>query len=99
MPNGSEDVRSSGKTGSHRGKVRMMRLTPISGNHGLTVRQVTGPTSRPSVCAPRQGELKRGAVRYVCRGPQPTTVGFDDRTADRQPHTHTAGFGSEERVE
>src|SRR6202140_5126605 len=50
-------------------------------------------------CVHRQGELKRGTVGYVCRGPQPATVGFDDRTADREPHTHAAGFGGEEGVE
>src|SRR5260370_18841867 len=56
-------------------------------------------TSRRSNCVRRQGELKRGAVWYVCRGPQPAIVAFHDRTADREPHTHAARFGSEEGVE
>src|ERR1700686_546766 len=51
------------------------------------------------VCIHRQRELKRGTVGYVCRGPQPATVGFHDRTADRESHTHAAGFGGEEGVE
>jgi RNA-directed DNA polymerase len=55
--------------------------------------------SRCSASVRRQGELKRSTVCYICDGPQASAVGFDDRTADRQPHTHTAGFGSEERVE
>src|SRR6202022_2625069 len=46
-----------------------------------------------------QGELKNGTVGYACRGPQPATVGFNDRTADRQPHAHAAGFGGEEGAE
>src|SRR5882672_12119974 len=58
-----------------------------------------GAISRRSVCVHRQGELKRGTVGYVCRGPQPATVSFNDRTADREPHAHAAGFGGEEGVE
>src|SRR6267378_8401826 len=57
------------------------------------------PTSRHSVCVHRQGELKRGTVGYVCRGPQPATVSFDDRTADRESHAHATGFSGEECVE
>src|SRR6202011_1373649 len=38
--------------------------------------RLTGATSRRSVCVHRQGELKRGPVARVCRGPQPATVGF-----------------------
>src|ERR1700683_4821827 len=56
-------------------------------------------TSRRSVCVHRQGELKRGTVGNVCGGPKPATVAIHDRTADRESHTHTAGFGSEEGVE
>src|SRR6202047_345698 len=58
--------------------------------------RLTGATSRRSVCVHRQGELKRGTVGYVCRGPQPATVGFHDRTANRESHAHTSGFGGEE---
>src|SRR6266850_6653757 len=58
-----------------------------------------GAISRCGVCVHRQGELKRGTVGYVCRGPQPATVSFNDRTADREAHTHAAGFGGEEGVE
>src|SRR6202022_4673837 len=58
--------------------------------------RLTGANSRRSGCLHRQGELKRGAVGYVCRGPQPATMGFHDRTADRESHTHAAGFGGEE---
>ena len=36
---------------------------------------------------------------YVCHGPQPAIVGFHDRTADRESHTHAAGFGGEEGIE
>src|SRR3982074_1482070 len=60
---------------------------------------LTGATSRRSVCVRRHCELKRGTVGYVCRGPQPAIVSFDNRTADRESHTHAAGFGGEERVE
>src|ERR1700676_4767639 len=61
--------------------------------------RLTGAALRRSVCVHRQGELKRGAVGQVCRGPQPATVDFYDRTADREPHPHAAGFGGEEGVE
>src|ERR1700688_152149 len=63
-----------------------------------------GPTrhcasSRRRIYVGWQGKLKRGAMGYVCRGPQPALVGFDDRTADREAHTHPAGFGGEEGSE
>jgi hypothetical protein len=58
-----------------------------------------GAASRRRVCIHRQGELKNGTVGYACRGPQPATVGFNDRTADRESHAHAAGFGGEEGVE
>src|SRR5215469_11175326 len=47
----------------------------------------------------RQGELKCRPVRYVCRGPQPATMRFYDRAADRQSHAHAARLGRVERVE
>src|ERR1700722_1169423 len=62
-------------------------------------RWLAGATSRSSVCVHRQGELKRGPARYICRGPQPPTVSFDDRTADRESHSHATRFGGEEGVE
>src|SRR5260370_6822901 len=62
-------------------------------------RRIKGATSGRSVRVHRQDELKRGTVGYVCRSPQPATVGFNDRTADREPHTHAAGFGGEEGIE
>src|SRR5271156_5105045 len=61
--------------------------------------RLTGTTSRRRVCVHRQGELKRGTVGYVCRGPKPATVAFHDRTADRESHPHAAGFGGEEGIE
>src|SRR6202049_4253937 len=61
--------------------------------------RLTGATSRRSVCVHRQGELKRGTVGHVCRGPQPATMGFHDRTADRKSYPHAARFGGEEGVE
>src|ERR1700680_2007021 len=65
----------------------------------LSFGRLTGATSRRSICVHRQGELKRGPVGCVCRGPQPATVGFHNRTADRESHAHAAGFGGEEGVE
>src|SRR5260370_8133722 len=41
------------------------------------------------------GELKRGTVGCVWRGPQPATVGFHDRTADRESPTRAPGFGGD----
>src|SRR5260370_33034010 len=65
----------------------------------LSFGRLTGATSRRSICVHRQGELKRGPLGCVCRGPQPATVGFHNRTADRESHAHAAGFGGEEGVE
>src|SRR6266403_5291028 len=73
--------------------------SPVRQHHSLSVGRLTGAISRGSVCVNRQGELKRGAVGYVCRGPQLATVSFHDRTADREPHTHATGFGGVESVE
>jgi len=44
-----------------------------------------------------QGELQRGTMGTL---PWPTAaiVGFHDRTADRESHTHAAGFGGEEAL-
>src|SRR5258705_12513049 len=60
---------------------------------------LTSVTLRSSGCVHRQGELKGRSVRYVCRGPQPATMGFHDRTADRESHAHATGFGGEEGFE
>src|SRR5262245_33863203 len=40
-----------------------------------------------------QGELKYSTARLVCLCPQPASMGVDDRPADRQPHSRSAGFG------
>src|SRR6202166_4026952 len=54
--------------------------------------RLTSAASRRSVCDRRQGELKAGAVGYVCAGPQTSVVRFNDRPADRQPKPQTARF-------
>jgi hypothetical protein len=56
-------------------------------------------SSRRCICVYRQGELKRGTMSHVCRGPQSAAMSFHDRTTDREPHTHAAGFGGEEGIE
>jgi hypothetical protein len=50
---------------------------------GPPVRPLTETTSRRSRYVHRQSELKRGPVKDISRGPQPTTVSFHDRTANR----------------
>src|SRR6266403_2699253 len=72
---------------------------PTRGRASCSLGRLTGVTSRRTVCIHWQGKLKRGTVGYVCRGPQPAIVSFHDRTADRESHTHAAGFGSEEGIE
>lgn len=47
-------------------------------------------TSRCLVGNRRKGELKRGTVGRVVRGRDSASVSFDDRTADRESHTHAA---------
>src|SRR5271166_1506147 len=47
-----------------------------------------------------QSELKRPAVSAgIGRGPYPSAVRFDDRTANRQSHAQAVLFGGEECVE
>src|ERR1700726_4139821 len=60
---------------------------------------LTKASSPDRICARRQGKLKSRTVGCVCRGPEPAVVGFDDRTADRQAHTHAVGFGGEKSGE
>src|SRR6516162_5778588 len=64
--------------------------------------------SRPAKCLKRirelsfeagQGELEYGAARFVGFCPQPASMGVDDRPADRQPHSRSAGFGTIECLE
>src|SRR6202043_2400224 len=57
---------------------------------------VWGAQSRRLLFVHGQDEMKRGTVGYVCRGPQPASMGFHDRTADRESHPHATGFGGEE---
>src|ERR1700730_6773769 len=47
----------------------------------------------------RQRKLNGHAGARSARGPYPSPVSFDDRTADRQPHAHAAGLGRVEWVE
>src|SRR5882672_10819878 len=46
-----------------------------------------------------QGELKYGAARFIRLCPQPTPMGIDDRSADRQPHPQAAGLCRVESLE
>jgi hypothetical protein len=46
-----------------------------------------------------QSELKRRTRPSIVSGRQPPSVCLDDRAADRQSHSHAAGFGREEGVE
>jgi hypothetical protein len=59
--------------------------------------QATSITDGGSVSGDRK--LKESTPRLARGRPQPAPVGIDDRPADRQPHTHAAGFGGEEGVE
>jgi hypothetical protein len=53
----------------------------------------------PRAKAPRYNAAKDSTPRRVGRGPYPSTVRLDDRTADRQPHTHAVGLGRVECLE
>src|SRR5262245_5371317 len=46
-----------------------------------------------------QGELKYRTPRLVCIRPQPTPMGVDDRSTDRQPHPRSARLRGVERLE
>src|ERR1700726_4793902 len=55
-----------------------------------------------SRCAARMEghrEVKNGAPWQIGGHPQPASMRFDDRAADRQPHPQTAGLGRMERGE
>src|SRR5579862_6234957 len=83
------------------------KLMQIATPHAVATRHSTFASSRSfkiaasprEVCIHRQCKMKRYAVGRVCGGPQSTPMGFHDRTADRKPHTHAAGFGGEEGIE
>src|SRR6516165_6786038 len=55
------------------------------------------PTS--AIGANRQRELKHGPSGRICRRPKPSSVSFDNRTADRQPYAQTARLSCIESVE
>ena len=46
-----------------------------------------------------QAELKGRAVTVIRYGPELPAVGFNNRTADRQPHAHAFRFCGEESLE
>src|SRR6201992_2470436 len=92
-------ARAGPKPGNRQGTRHRYPCDAARARRRLFFERPRGATLRRRVCVHREGELKRGTVGYICRGPQPTTVGFDDRTADRESHTHAAGFGGEEGVE
>src|SRR6266436_805503 len=45
-----------------------------------------------------KSELKGCAGTVVRSGPKPPAVTFNNRTTDRQPHSHAAGFGGVESI-
>ena len=54
------------------------------------------PRLADPVVAGRQAKLENSTLGYVGRSPQPPAVGLDDRSADRQAHSHPAGLRGEE---
>src|SRR5215470_8064807 len=50
-------------------------------------------------CGHGQREVESGTGTDIVRGPYPSPVSFDYRTADRKPHAHATGLGGVERVE
>ena len=71
--------------------------------HGAGIRKPSqrATSTRSRMAAPSAGDrkLKKSTPRLAPGRPQPSAVGFDDRTADRESHSHTAGFSGEEGVE
>src|SRR5580704_12505052 len=65
-----------------------------------TCRQITvaAPKSRRAVRVGGHREVENRAPRPVGGHPQPTAMRFDDRTADRQPHSQTLGLCRVERI-
>src|SRR5215471_20955029 len=51
------------------------------------------------VCRQRNPKSESGTVREIRGHPKPTVMGLNDRTADRQSHAHSAGFGCKQRIE
>src|ERR1700739_3525838 len=47
----------------------------------------------------RQRELKDGSLGPIGLGPEPSSVTFDNRTADRQPHAKALRLSRIKRVE
>ena len=46
-----------------------------------------------------QREIETGSARMVVRGPEPATVGLNNRSADAKPHTSAVFLGGKESVE
>src|SRR5882724_11724313 len=59
----------------------------------------TGTWSRPILLMQWQGKVKACPPGQVRLSPHPPTMGFDDRTADRESHAHAARLRRVERVE
>jgi hypothetical protein len=74
----SRDVRSLGQSRSSAEAPTLPFLAQNSRPGRLFSGRLVRATSRRSVRVHRQGELKSSTMGYVCRGPQPTTVGFDN---------------------
>src|SRR5262249_17721174 len=47
----------------------------------------------------RQRKAEGGSPAFVLSGPQSPAVGLDDRTADREPHSHAVLLSREEGLE
>src|SRR3977135_657474 len=76
--------------------------------HNETTSSKMRPVGRAAILSARsrrilfmqwQSELKRRTRPSIVNGRQPPSVCLDDRAADRQSHSHAAGFGGEEGVE
>ena len=63
----------------------------------LGLRLVAAYASSPALFS-RQGELEVGTAGSARGRPQFASVGFDDRTANREPHSQSIGFGGVESI-
>src|SRR5262249_39980607 len=64
-----------------------------------TPRHADTPVSRVALIVDRQRELKDSASGWICRRRKPSSMRFDNRTANRQPHAKALRLGRVEGVE
>src|SRR3954454_23459575 len=76
-----------------------LKALPARSDHRLLDKPPRRPASSRPLWLQRQGKAEGGARSLVLSCPETPAMDFDDGTANRQTHSHSAVFRGEERVE